>query len=264
MTTLLELQGLQVDRSGRPILRGIDLAIPSGALVGLIGPNGAGKTTLLRAAAGLQPSRGRVAVSGRDLARIRPRERPRHFAYLPQEREIGWPLPVRAIVDLGRAALRRFGSAPSREDIDAVDRAIAACDIGHLEHRPASQLSGGERARTLIARALAQEAPLLLADEPVAGLDPAHRIALMQCLSALARDGGGVLVSLHDLGLAARWCDRIVVLNEGVLREDSEPVTALRESLLREVYGIQAHYARDQRGMIVVPTELALADDDAG
>ena len=257
MTALLEISDLRVQLGGHEVLRGVSLTLEPGTLVGLVGPNGAGKTTLLRSAAGLQRATGEIRMLERSLSSIRSGERASHFAYLPQEREIGWPMPVRAIVDLGRAQARRFGTAPSSEDIRAVDEAMARTDVLHLENRAATQLSGGERARVLIARALAQEAPLLLADEPVSGLDPAHRIALMTCFRNLAGAGRSVLASFHDLGLAARWCDRIVVLKNGSVHQEGMPETALDADTLRVVYGVEAHYSRDAGGMLLIPTELS-------
>ena len=130
-------------------------------------------------------------------------------------------------------------------------------ELGPLRDRPATELSGGERARALIARALAQAAPLMLADEPVAGLDPAHALGLMAGFRSLAREGRGVLVSLHDLGLAVRWCDRVILLDRGKVAADGAPEAVLTAERLAAVYGITAHLGRDASGPLLQPTGLA-------
>jgi iron complex transport system ATP-binding protein len=172
--SLLRVEALSASLGGRDVLRDIGFAVGRGELIGLIGPNGAGKSALLKAMLGLIPSQGSVVIGGRDLRELTPVERARRVAYLPQEREVAWPLKARDIVALGRiphlAPFAQLGAA----DHDAIARAMHLADIAGLAERPVSEMSGGERARVLIARALAQDAPLLLADEPVAGLDPAH------------------------------------------------------------------------------------------
>jgi iron complex transport system ATP-binding protein len=160
---------------------------------------------------------------------------------------------VETLVGLGRLPHR---AAPAA-DRAAVDAALAAMDLCPFRARPATELSGGERARALIARALAQEAPLLLADEPTAGLDPAHQIALMARFRRLAREGRGVVTALHDLALAARWCDRLLLLQAGRLVADGPPEAVLTPERLASVYGVTAHLGRDADGPVVVPTGLA-------
>ncbi len=237
----LSVSGLEVDLEGRAILRDVGFAARPGELIGLIGPNGAGKTTLLRAIGQLIPARaGAVAWNGRPIGALGDRARARTLAYLPQGHAIHWPLTVRRLVGLGRLpALGQFGR-PTPADDDAVERAMAAADVLALADRLTSTLSGGERARALLARALAVEAPILLADEPTASLDPYHALEIMALLRRQADAGGLALVVMHDLGLVARFCDRVVLLDQGRMICDGPPREALTPERLRAVYRIEA------------------------
>jgi iron complex transport system ATP-binding protein len=251
--TLLSLDGLSATLGGRRVLEGVSLDIRGGAFVGLIGPNGAGKSTLLRAALGLIPAEGGRWLGGDRLDALPAVERARRAAFLPQEREIGWPVTVETLVALGRAPHRPRFAPASGADRAAVAAAMARMDVTRFASRPATELSGGERARVLIARALAQDAPLLLADEPTAGLDPAHQIALMETFAALAGEGRAVVASLHDLGLAARWCGRLVLLDRGRLVADGAPEAVLTSDNLAQVYGIEVHLDWGAGGPVVQP-----------
>jgi iron complex transport system ATP-binding protein len=255
--SLLALEGVTVRRGPCPVVDGASLAVAPGELVGLIGPNGAGKSTLMRAGLGLVRAEGTIRLGDVPLDRLGHRARALRAAYLPQEREVAWALTAEAVVALGRHPHRAPGAPLSAADLAAIDRALARADAGPLRHRPATALSGGERARVLIARALAQEAPLLVADEPTAGLDPAHQLGLMAVLAENAAAGGGVLVSLHDLGLAARHCHRLVLMNQGRIEADGSPEAVLRPETLARVYGITARVERDGRVLVVLPTGLA-------
>lgn len=250
---LLDLDAVAVSRGPRKVLDGASLHVAAGEVVGLLGANGAGKSTLMRAAIGLVPASGAIRLGGAPLASLDARERALRAAYLPQEREIAWSVSVATLVGLGRLP-HRSGAAADRA---AVAAAIAAADLDGFEARPATELSGGERARALIARALAQEAPLLLADEPTAGLDPAHQIALMVRFRALARAGRGVLAALHDLGLAARWCDRVALLHHGRIVAAGPPAATLTAERLADVFGVTAHLGETGSGPILVPVGLA-------
>ena len=250
---LLDASGVTVRRGGRAVLRAVlrdvSLSVAEGECVALLGPNGAGKTTLLRALLGLIPFEGSSS-----LAALPPLERARRAAWLPQVREVAWPVPVRDLVALGRHPHARGGQAGRA----AVDGALARLGLGALADRPATELSGGEQARVLLARALAQETPLILADEPVAGLDPARQIEAMATLAALAREGRGVLVSVHDLSLALRHATRAVLMKEGRVVADGPPGDVLTPARLSEVFGIRAHRVETPDGVALVASDLAL------
>ncbi|MEM9138960.1 MAG: ABC transporter ATP-binding protein [Pseudomonadota bacterium] len=246
--SMLSLESLSVDLGGRPVVRDVTIAVSQGECVGLIGPNGAGKSTLLRGALGHIPASGRS-----NLADLTPSQRALKAAWLPQQREIAWGMPVRDVVALGRLPHRRPGALLSAKDHEAVMTAMDATDVSALQDRPATALSGGEQARVLLARALAQDAPLILADEPVAGLDPAHQIATMESFALHARSGGAVVTALHDLGLAARWCTRLVLMDAGHVVADGAPSEVLTHDRLGGVYGISAHVAETTDGLIIAP-----------
>ncbi len=249
--TLLTLQDFAVTRRGRDILRNVSLSVGTGELIGIIGPNGAGKTTLMRAALGLIDSAGHSS-----LAALSARERGRAVAWMPQQREIAWPVDVQTLVTLGRTPHLSPGQRPKPEDQAAVDRALDRMDLLSFRDRTATRLSGGEQARVLIARALAQETPLLMADEPIAGLDPAHQIATMKIFGALASEGKSVMVSLHDLGLAARHCTRLIVLDQGGLVADGAPQEVLTAARVRETFAINAFVQDTPDGLIFQPLDV--------
>ena len=239
--------GLRLALGGRPVLAGIDLALAPGELVGLIGPNGAGKTTLLRGLASLQvPDAGTVRYDGRRARQLGRDGLARRLAVLMQGDEVQWPLRADHLVALGRLPYRRSLGGMSEADEAAVMRALAAADAAHLRLRTVGTLSAGERMRVLFARALAVEAPMLFADEPVAALDPFHQLQIMELLQARARAGAGVLVVLHDLALAARFCDRLVLLQGGRILADGAPDAVLTDEHLRRAYAVEV--LRGERG----------------
>lgn len=236
----LAAQGLTVRLSGRAVVRDIGVHMEGGTLVGVLGPNGAGKSTFVRALLGLLPADGAVTVDGDPLASLARSEVARRIAYLPQGQALHWPVSVERLVALGRLPHLAPFSHLADDDRSAVQRAMARAEVGHLAGRVATELSGGERARVLLARALAVEAPALIADEPLASLDPAHQIHGMEVLRAEADAGGLVVAVLHDLTLAARFCDRILVLHDGALVADGAPLDVLTASLLEQVYDVSA------------------------
>ena len=253
----LAVADLHVRLGGTLVLRGVSFAAEAPQLVGLVGPNGAGKSTLLRALAGLQvPDAGGIALGGTPLARLSAAERARAIAYLPQARLAHWPLTAGEVVMLGRHPHRSAFAAPSAADRAAVARAMEEMGVAAFADRAMDTLSGGEACRVQIARTLAQEAPLLLADEPAAALDPAHQIAVMSALQGIARQGRLVLVTLHDLALAARWCDRVLVLDGGALVADGAPGEVLDDGLLRRVYGVVAAQIEEDGRRVPVPVRL--------
>ena len=251
---LVAAQGLTVRLTGRLVLRDISLSLSPGHLVALVGPNGAGKTTLLRALAGLVPSEGAIHVRGDALSSLSLRERARRFAYLPQGHLVHWPLPVRDIVALGRYP--HGATDPARltaKDAEAVLRAMQAADVMDFSERRVTELSGGERSRVALARALAVEAPVILADEPVSSLEPRHQLDVMKTLRAVADKGALVIVVTHDLGLAARFADNVLVLSDGRLVSQGAPAEALAEQVMAEVFRISAYRAEFQREAVIVP-----------
>jgi iron complex transport system ATP-binding protein len=257
-SALLTALGLSVTLGGRAVLHDISLSLASGHLVALVGPNGAGKTTLLRALAGLLPSHGEIRVGGDALASLPLRERARRFAYLPQGHVMHWPLPARDIVALGRYP--HGATDPARltpKDAEAVLRAMRAADVLEFGERRVTELSGGERSRVALARVFAVEAPVILADEPTASLDPRHQIDIMKSLRAAADRGALVVVVTHDLSLAARFADHVLVLSKGRLVAQGTAAEALSEQVMADVFRISAYRAEYQREVVIVPwTEI--------
>ena len=250
-------RGLVVRFGERAALAGLDCDFVSGEMVGLIGPNGAGKTTLLRVLAGLQRTdSGEARYDGRSAGELGRAALARRVAYLAQSGLSHWPLRVDHVVALGRLPHRRPFSPPSAADRAAVEAALAAAEVEGLRARPIGTLSGGERARALLARALAVEADMLLADEPVAALDPLHQLRAMALLRAVARKGAGVVAVLHDLTLATRFCDRLIVLAEGRVVADGPP-SALTDAVLAEAYGVTALRGEHDGEPFVVPWRAA-------
>lgn len=238
--SLLSLDHLTVMRGGCPVVDGVTLEIGAGEVVGLIGPNGAGKTTMMRGALGLL-----AASGGSSLTALQARDRAKAAAWLPQAREIAWPVSVETLVSLGRSPYLAGGRKLSLADHEAVAQALDQMGLKAFATRDATALSGGEQARVLIARVLAQSTPLIMADEPVAGLDPAHQFSLMRVFSKLAQDGKSVLVSMHDLGLAAQHCTRLVMIHRGKLVADGTPREVLSDDRLRDVFQISGRWDGD-------------------
>jgi iron complex transport system ATP-binding protein len=251
MSAALELSAVAVRRSGRIILEDVSLSVAPGEVLGLIGPNGAGKTTLLRAALGLQArASGEVRLAGRRLDDLGEAERAALAGYLPQERRVAWNMPA---VDV--AALGATGLAPGEGRRIALD-CLTELEVAALAGRGVLDMSGGERARVLLARLLATRARLLVADEPAAGLDPEAQLLILERLRARAAEGAAVVVTSHDLALAARACDRLAVLHQGRLRAVAEPRAALSRQILAEVFALEGDLIDSPAGPILAARRL--------
>lgn len=237
MTLIAE--DLGVTLRGREVLTKISFQAKLGELLVVVGPNGAGKTTLLKAIASLVAASGRLEWDGVALRDLRPAERAKLLAYLPQGHVAHWPLKARDIVMIGRNPFASSLQRPSRADDEAVDQVLSAVGAVELADRPVTELSGGERARIMLARALAAGGPILLTDEPVASLDPAHQLSVMAILAAEARKGRLVIAVSHDLMLGARYADRVLVLSGGRQVALGWPRQTLTAGLLREIFHVE-------------------------
>ncbi len=235
----LQIENLSAGYGKVQVLHDINMAAKPGELIALVGPNGSGKSCLLKTIAGvINPDRGRVILAGQDCVAFSPQSRAKHIAWLAQDRNAAWALSVRALVALGRAPYRGRLGRLSADDVVAIDAALASAHCADLQDRRFDTLSGGEQARVLLARALAVDADILLADEPTASLDPFYQISIMQSLRGVAQDGKIVIVSLHDLSLAKQYCDRILVLDAGKLKADAIASQALGANILAEVFRV--------------------------
>ena len=244
MSALLSFRNVSADLRTVRALDAISLVVNPGEVIALLGPNGAGKTTLLRAALGLVAASGAIELGGVHPAKLNARERALRAAYLPQRPQSIWPVSVESLVALGRFA---HGASPDRlapADQAAVDEAIKVCSLGALRQRRMDEISGGEKARAHLARALAQHAPLLLLDEPTAGLDPAQALGVADVLRAQSEKGGAVVFSTHDISLAAATAHRVLLLKQGKIIAEGAPESALTPAALESAYGRKARLER--------------------
>ena len=244
--SMLHADGLAYGRGSRVLLAELDLQMHEGHVLGVIGPNGAGKTSLLRLLAGLEkPRSGSVLLDGEDIHQLRPGQRARVIGYHPQQAVLHWPMSVAAVVALGRYAHGASIDALNEHDHQAIAAAIERCGLAGMTERRADQLSGGELARVHIARLLAGEHRLLLADEPIANLDPRFQLEILKALRAHASERGGAIVVLHDLNIAARHCDRLLLLADGRRVIEGTPREVLTARRLAEVFAVEPEYFHD-------------------
>lgn len=237
-------QDLSIDIASATLVRAANIRLVPGELVALLGPNGAGKTSLLRASLGLETrSSGLATLDGIDCEKLSPMERARRVAYLPQQRPLAWPSTVRDVVALGRFAYGAATGRMSPKDAEAVEKAIDRCDLSELSGRQTDTLSGGELARVHCARAFASETPLLIADEPVAALDPRHQFRIMDIVRQFVEDGGGALVVLHDIALAAQYATRMIWMKDAEVVADGPPEETLTAQRLADIYAVRARVA---------------------
>lgn len=239
---LVEARDISVDHR----VHNVSLTLNQGEVLGLLGPNGAGKSTLLHALAGVERRQGSVRIAGQDEHSLSPKARARLVGLLPQATQSAWSLRVEDIVSLGRLPWDDNDSA-------AIERAISRTEIGAFIGRQVDELSGGERARVWLARVLAGEPQVLLADEPIASLDIHYQLSVMNVLQAYARDGHGVIVALHDLGLAARYCDRVCLLDKGGLVASGTPQQVFTEKRLAQVYGVAVEVDWSRHPPLILP-----------
>ena len=253
-TSGLAAEQTHVSMRGRQILRDVTVRFASGRVTALLGPNGAGKITLLNCLSGLRkPDAGRITLDGADVLSLDARTRARRIGLLPQSGEVHWDVDVATLVALGRFAHRgRWGETAA--DTNAVARAMAATDVTRFATRSARRLSGGERARVLLARVLAGEPEWLLADEPLANLDPAHQLDVLDRLRDVAAAGAGVVLVLHDLVQATRAADDVVLIRDGTVIAQGARDEVLTPRTLKETFGIEVHVGHAAGGdRFVVP-----------
>lgn len=257
----LQCHAVSVKRRGHTILTDISFSSEKPELIGLIGPNGAGKSTLLRTIVGLLKHTGDITINQQKLANLNPVERARHIAFLAQERMVHWSMPCSDIVMLGRLPHQPHlyhpkWSAPSQTDCKIVEHAMQQMAVHHLSARSFHTLSGGEQARVLIARLLAQEPIFFIADEPTSGLDPAHQIALMHIFRRIVEMGQTVLLSIHDLALASRWCDRLLLIHQGHLITQGSAQDSILDEHIGSIYGIETKKINLKEGAYILPIDL--------
>jgi iron complex transport system ATP-binding protein len=238
---LLAIEGLRAGYRERTVLRGVSLQVRWGEVLGLVGPNGSGKTTLIRIVSGVTtPSQGRVTLLGRDALSLGVAKLARVVTVVPQAPALPSTFSALDVVLMGRTPHLGLMRWEGQRDVEQARRAMELTNTWALANRPVGQLSGGERQRLLIARALAQEAPLLLLDEPTASLDLAHQVAVMDLVVSLTKGRqGAIVVATHDLTLAARYCHRMALLHQGELVACGPPAEVLTAQAIRQVYGAE-------------------------
>ncbi|MBI5522484.1 MAG: ABC transporter ATP-binding protein [Desulfarculus sp.] len=246
-TPVFRIAGLRFAYGPTPVLLGLDLELMPGRFYGIVGPNGCGKTTLLDLMVGTRPpASGVIAFMGRGLEDYTRRALAKSLALVPQEMPMGFPFTVRETVLMGRHPhIPRF-AAPSETDLAKVEQALAQLELTALADKLVPELSGGERQRVVLARALAQDTPVLLMDEPTSHLDISHALAVLRVAEDLVREQGRTVVAvMHDLNLAAAFCDHLVFIKQGRLHAAGPTVEVLQSGSLQEVFGVKAKVGWD-------------------
>ncbi|HEY0220236.1 MAG TPA: ABC transporter ATP-binding protein [Afipia sp.] len=250
----LSATNISVKYGGRRIVDSADLVLKAGELTILAGPNGAGKTTLARAIAGLSRYDGEVLLSGVSLSQLSPRERAKALAYLPQGHQYHWPMPVRDIVALGREPHADIFDRRSVADREAIGAAVKMTAIENLADRTITTLSGGERARVALARALATRAGVIIADEPIASVDERHQLIIMDLLRTVARQGAAVIAIIHDLSLAMRFADRVALMQNGRIVANDTPDIVLTKERIADIFGVVVDRVETSSGPALIPS----------
>jgi iron complex transport system ATP-binding protein len=237
---LLQGRGLSRKFGARQILDEVNIELRAGEMLGLIGPNGAGKSTLLKLLAGLlEPDTGSLVLGRRHYTEITPQQRARQIAWLAQRGEVHWPVTVETLLELGRAPHLSPWQRPTERDRQVIEQVLTECELSDLRERTVDTLSGGERARVLLGRALVTEPRILLADEPVAALDPAHQFDMLSLLSNYCKADRGIILILHDLSLAAHFCQRLQLLHRGRTLAVGSAASVLSTENLQAAYRIR-------------------------
>ncbi|OYW27706.1 MAG: iron ABC transporter ATP-binding protein [Caulobacter sp. 12-67-6] len=251
MTAAWTLSGLKAQQGDKQVLDAASLVVSPGEVVGVVGPNGAGKTSLLRAGLGLLPrTAGEVWLGDRRLETLTVQARAARVGYLPQDRRLAWNLPAEQVASLGAVDL------PEADALAVARERLARVGAGDLATRRVLEMSGGERARVLLARLLTTRAPLLVADEPIAGLDPDAQLLTLDLLRKEAESGAGVVVTLHDLSLAARCCDRLLVIEGGRIVSEGAPIAALSPEVLARVFKLDGALVETPAGPVLAARRL--------
>ena len=261
---MISVEHLSVSFGGVQALSGVSLSVERGELVGIIGPNGAGKTTLLNAVNGLvEPSRGTVEVDGDDVDDLGARELARRVATVPQETSLSFAFPVREVVAMGRTPYRSRFERVSSADRVHTERAMERTDVARFADRTIDEISGGERQRVVLARALCQDTSTLLLDEPTASLDINHQIRTLSLVREFVAEGRAACCAIHDLSLAARFCDRLVLLADGRVLAAGAPEDVLTEENVERAFDTRAVVVRHPvTGAVdVTAVEGSLADE---
>ncbi len=250
----LSAKNINVRYGGHSIVSNADLVLNAGELMILAGPNGAGKTTLARAMAGLSQFDGEVLLNGVALSALSPRKRARAMAYLPQGHQYHWPMTVADIVALGREPHSDMFSRRSAADREAIEAALRMTGVENLADRTITTLSGGERARVALSRALATEASVIIADEPIASVDERNQLIIMELLRTIARGGTTVLAIIHDLSLAMRFADRVALMQNGRIVANDAPQVVLTTERIADIFGVVVERIDTVHGPALIPS----------